>query len=381
MATQENPVVSQLKSYHRLFYRNEVIKGLLLSFLWITCIGTIFILIEYFAWLSSPLRGILYYLFLSASVALLLSICFKPIAKWTKNIKHADLEFMAKKLGMFFDKSHQDELINILQLQREGTLNANSPLLEAAITQKIHQLSGYKFVDFIEYKIHRKIFFGLIFLSALLVFFDYLNPQYIRKPTLRIVNYTFQYPKTLPFQFLILNKSLEVVAGEPFTLQVQLIGKNLPSDVYFVSQGGRIKMDKELETNVFSFALPPITSPLMFQFEAGENFSEPQTIQIIHRPGIEKTTITIEFPAYTHRPAEKLNQLLPLQIPEGSRVHWEISTNDVEKASILLGQKPPKFDFKKIDCLPMMNFQHNFLKIQAIKYSYQMNILQAKKHQ
>ena len=174
----------------------------------------------------------------------LVSICFKPIVKWTKRVSHADLEFMAKKLGLFFDKPHQDELINILQLQREGTLNENSPLLEAAITQKMLHLSRYKFVDFIDYKSHRKIFFGLIFLSALIVFFDYLNPQYIRKPTLRIVNYTFHYPKTLPFQFLILNKSLEVVAGEPFILQVQLIGKNLPSDVYFVSQGGRIKMDK-----------------------------------------------------------------------------------------------------------------------------------------
>jgi hypothetical protein len=208
LATQENPVVSQLKSYHRLFYRNEVIKGLLLSALWITCIGTIFILIEYFAWLSSPLRGILYYLFLSTSGVLLVSICFKPIAKWTKRVSHADLEFMAKKLGTFFDKPHQDELINILQLQREGTIHANSPLLEAAITQKIHQVSGYKFVDFIDYKSHRKIFFGLIFLFTLLLFFDYLNPQYIRKPTLRIVNYTFQYPKTLPFQFLILYPQL-----------------------------------------------------------------------------------------------------------------------------------------------------------------------------
>lgn len=362
MATQENPVVSQLKSYHHLFYRNEVIKGLLLSALWIICIGTLFILIEYFAWLSSPLRGILYYLFLSVSGVLLVSICFKPVAKWTKRLSHADLEFMAKKLGKFFDKPHQDELINILQLQREGTINANSPLLEAAITQKIHQLSGYKFVDFIDYKSHRKIFFGLIFLSALLIFIDYLNPQYIRKPTLRIVNYNFQYPKTLPFQFLILNKSLEVVAGEPFVLQVQLIGKNLPSDVYFVSQGGRIKMDKESETNIFSFALPPITSPLMFQFEAAENFSEPQTIQIIHRPGIEKTTITIEYPAYTHRPIEKLNQLLPLQIPEGSRVHWEISTNDVKKASILLGQKPPKIDFTKNMFLANDEFSTQFFE-------------------
>ena len=347
MAPQENPVVSQLKSYHRLFYRNEVIKGLLFSLLSIACLGSIFILIEYFAWLSSPLRGILYYLFLSASAFLLVSHCFTPIVKWTKKISPADLEFMAKKLGKFFDKPHQDELINILQLQSDSIHKVNSPLLEAAITQKVHQLSSYKFVDFIDHTSHRKTLYGLIFLFALLVFFDYLNPQYIRKPTLRIVNYTFQYPKVLPFQFLILNKSLDVVAGEPFTIQVQLIGKNLPADVYFVSQGSRMKMDKELESNVFSFTLPPIASPQMFQFEATGNFSEPQTIQVIHRPGIEKTIITIEFPAYIHRPTEKLSQLLPLQIPEGSKVYWDISTNDVKKASILLGQKPPKIDFKK----------------------------------
>ncbi len=370
MAPQENPVVSQLKSYHRLFYRNEVIKGLLFSLLSIACLGSIFILIEYFAWLSSPLRGILYYLFLSASAFLLVSHCFTPIVKWTKKISPADLEFMAKKLGKFFDKPHQDELINILQLQSDSIHKVNSPLLEAAITQKVHQLSSYKFVDFIDHTSHRKTLYGLIFLFALLVFFDYLNPQYIRKPTLRIVNYTFQYPKVLPFQFLILNKSLDVVAGEPFTIQVQLIGKNLPSDVYFVSQGSRMKMDKELESNVFSFTLPPIASPQMFQFEAAGNFSEPQTIQVIHRPGIEKTIITIEFPAYIHRPTEKLSQLLPLQIPEGSKVYWDISTNDVKKASILLGQKPPKIDFKKNMLFTNYEFSTQFFE----NSSYQIHL-------
>ncbi len=370
MTPQENPVVSQLKSYHRLFYRNEVIKGLLFSLLAIACLGSIFILIEYFAWLSSPLRGILYYLFLSASVVLLVSNCFRPIIKWTRKISPADLEFMAKKLGKFFDKPHQDELINILQLQSDGMHKVNSPLLEAAITQKVRQLSSYKFVDFIDHTRHRKTLYGLILLLALLVFFDYLNPQYIRKPTLRIVNYTFQYPKALPFQFLILNKSLEVVAGEPFTVQVQLIGKNLPSDVYFVSQGSRLKMDKELESNVFSLTLPPIASPQMFQFEAADNFSEPQTIQIIHRPGIEKTTVTIEFPAYIHRPTEKLSQLLPLQIPEGSKVYWDISTNDVKKASILLGQKPPKIDFKKNMLFANYEFSTQFFE----NSSYQIHL-------
>ena len=370
MAPQENPVVSQLKSYHRLFYRNEVIKGLLFSLLSIACLGSIFILIEYFAWLSSPLRGILYYLFLSASAFLLVSHCFTPIVKWTKKISPADLEFMAKKLGKFFDKPHQDELINILQLQSDSIHKVNSPLLEAAITQKVHQLSSYKFVDFIDHTSHRKTLYGLILLFALLVFFDYLNPQYIRKPTLRIVNYTFQYPKVLPFQFLILNKSLDVVAGEPFTIQVQLIGKNLPADVYFVSQGSRMKMDKELESNVFSFTLPPIASPQMFQFEAAGNFSEPQTIQVIHRPGIEKTIITIEFPAYIHRPTEKLSQLLPLQIPEGSKVYWDISTNDVKKASILLGQKPPKIDFKKNMLFTNYEFSTQFFE----NSSYQIHL-------
>jgi hypothetical protein len=277
---------------------------------------------------------------------------------------------MAKKLGKFFDKPHQDELINILQLQSDGMHKVNSPLLEAAITQKVRQLSSYKFVDFIDHTRHRKTLYGLILLLALLVFFDYLNPQYIRKPTLRIVNYTFQYPKALPFQFLILNKSLEVVAGEPFTVQVQLIGKNLPSDVYFVSQGSRLKMDKELESNVFSLTLPPIASPQMFQFEAADNFSEPQTIQIIHRPGIEKTTVTIEFPAYIHRPTEKLSQLLPLQIPEGSKVYWDISTNDVKKASILLGQKPPKIDFKKNMLFANYEFSTQFFE----NSSYQIHL-------
>lgn len=347
MAAPEKPIILQLKSYHRLFYKNEAIKGLLTSLLWIIGIGTLFILIEYFAWLSSPLRGVLFYLFLTLSIAILLIYGFSPLVKWTKNVSHGDLEFMAKKLGQFFEKPHQDELINILQLQNDEIYRNNSSLLGAAIAQKANQLSTYKFNDFIDRRSNQKIVFGLILLLFLLFFFDFLNPKYIRKPTSRIVNYTFHYNKDLPFQFSILNKSLEIVAGEQFSIRVKLIGKNLPMEVYFLSEGNRIKMDNELEKDVFSLQLTPIFSPQIFQFEALGIYSEPQSMQIIHRPGIEKMTITIEYPAYIHRHSEKVNQLMPLQIPEGSMVHWDISTSDVKNTSILLGLKPTEHEFKK----------------------------------
>jgi hypothetical protein len=165
LAPQENPVVSQLKSYHRLFYRNEVIKGLLFSLLAIACLGSIFILIEYFAWLSSPLRGILYYLFLSASVVLLVSNCLTPIIKWTNKISPDDLEFMAKKLGKFFDKPHQDELINILQLQSDGMHKVNSPLLEAAITQKYVNYLAINLLILLIIQVTEKPFTGSFFYS------------------------------------------------------------------------------------------------------------------------------------------------------------------------------------------------------------------------
>jgi hypothetical protein len=359
--TLENPIVSRLKSYHRLFYKNELIKGILFSLFWIICIATIFILIEYFAWLSSPLRGILFYLFLILSCALLLKSCFSATLKWVKKISQDDLTLIAKKLGQHFEKSDQDELINILQLQQDGKYNS-SALLEAAITQKVHQLSPYKFNDFIDRKSHRKTLYGLSLIILLLGIFDFVNPQFIRKPTLRIVHYTFQYPKDFPFQFSILNKSLDVIAGEQLTIQVKLTGKNLPVDVFFVSGGEHIKMDKGMEKNVFSISLPPILSPQMFQFEASGNYSEPKTIQIIHRPGIEKTTISIEFPAYIKRPNEKLNQLLPLQIPEGSKVIWDISTQNSNSAGIILGQKQPQFDFRKNILFERFEFSKLFLQ-------------------
>ena len=115
----ENSIYSKLEDFIKKFYTNELIKGTLL-FIGLGLLYFIFtLLVEYFLWLSTTGRSILFWLFIGVEALLLFRFIAFPIFKLVKLQKGIDYEQAATIIGNHFSEV-QDKLLNFLQLANQN---------------------------------------------------------------------------------------------------------------------------------------------------------------------------------------------------------------------------------------------------------------------
>ena len=107
----------KLEGFIKKFYINELLKGAILFF----AIGLLYFLmivfLEYFLWLSSLGRSILFWIFIGVEVGLFVKFIIIPITKLFKlsgGISHEEASYM---IGKHFPQV-DDKLLNVLQLQK-----------------------------------------------------------------------------------------------------------------------------------------------------------------------------------------------------------------------------------------------------------------------
>lgn len=328
-----NPLQIQLRKYHQQLSRKELWRALILAAIWILSLAIFLILLEYVAWFSSTIRGIFLYAFFVGSLGIFLFFVRIPLWDLFRPLAQKDYYRLAISLGQFLPKEHADALINVLQLQNQVP-DHSMELWQAAIEEKQAFLQQYRWEEFIQLSELKKSFFLFLGLFALLGMGQITFPNLFRKPSLRIWNYSFHYPKELPFDFVLINKPFQAVAGENTEFLVELRGKNLPSDLFLHWDGERIPLNPTEKPHQFRGVIPPVQVEKWFQFEAGGYFSEPQLLPVVHRPGLKEMTIHLIYPPYLKKAKETIHQAIPLKIPEGTKVTWEMTSESAQNLGI-----------------------------------------------
>ena len=77
----------------------------------------------------------------------------------------------------------------------------------------------------------------------------------ITESSARIIDYKTEYIPPKPFEFNILNDTLECIQHQNFTVSVQLQGKEIPTDACIEMGGQPIKMKKKGKTHLFEYNL------------------------------------------------------------------------------------------------------------------------------
>ena len=311
-----------------------MVLGLLKSFLHLLLVGIICVLLEYFAWFSSLVRASMVYGYSLFSIAVIFWHLRKGIWELLYPISEAKFLQLAHQVGKYLPIQQQDELVNILQLANQTN---QSPLLEAAIFQKIEDVKTYDFGKFISKKEFKAYLIGLLSVSFFTLSVNLWNPSIFQKPSVRILHYDFQYPKELPFSFQILNPNLYAIAGENFELRMQLKGQDLPREAFVIWKEEKIPM--ELYSGGFRVILSVGSQNQMFQFEAGGYFSEPQTLEVLRRPALVQVETQVIFPAYLNRGMEKTQQLSSMEIPEGSKIRWTMKAENENGMEVQLAHE------------------------------------------
>ena len=344
-------LLEQIDAFIRKYYKNEMIKGLLLfiviflvSFLLITSL-------EYFGRFGSVFRGFLFFSFLAVNLYVLIKFIIIPVSKLFSLGKKIDRYQASEIIGKFFP-SVSDRLLNTLQLNDSLNQNeGNFELIRASVSQRSASLSVVPFTTAINIKENNKKYLKyLIPLFLLLFALAVFLPHLLTQGTDRVVNYSQEFKPQAPFDFILMNNNLTVDEGEDLDISVSLKGTQFPDKIYLVSSQGKFLMEKNGK-NSASGVLKKIQSNTPFYFEGNDFISSNYLVNVHQKSTIGKLQATLIFPSYLGKENEIISNAGDMSIPEGTSVEWSILTKNTSKV---------KFSFNKVSEV----FQSNGFKIQ-----------------
>lgn len=319
-------ILQKLELFMKRFYTNKLLKGLilfvstaLLYFLAVTAL-------EYFLWLGSTGRALLFWLFILTLIGL--SIWFLVIpALGIFNIKRGLTSFEAAKIiGKHFPEV-KDKLLNLLQLTE---LDSADELVVAGIQQKAQQLSPIPFttavnfktnLPYLKYIVPSALIIIAVFLTGKTDFFDGYN---------RLVRYQTAFTPPAPFSYVLNSGPLQVVENNDYPLQVQTVGNVLPDQIEMVLNNRRIVLKKS-GAQEFVYTFKNVTQDQVFYFTYGNFRSPDYRLQVLKKPAILKTDIILDYPAYTQKQDETFSGSGNVTVPQGTKVAWRITARNTQK--------------------------------------------------
>lgn len=282
---------------------------------------------EWVGQMSSFSRTVVVSIFLIVSLVTLVRFVVQPLVQLLRiNTVFTD-DDAAQKIGSFFP-AIGDKLLNFLELSRKSP---NNVLVQASLQQRAHNFEQVTFTDAVDTTQTRtpiRVFVPILVLFALLLL---IAPKGFISSTNRVIHFRQEYIPAAPFGFHI-SSPLEAYQNEDYLLTVQLQGESIPSELYYVEGNIRLKM-AAVSQGVFSLMFPKLQQAKRFHLETAGYSSSRYSIKILQRPSMNLLSAKITFPAYLAKKPEFIEPVGELEVPEGSKVEWQMKTLYTEKAS------------------------------------------------
>ncbi len=332
---QQHDIISALDAFIRKYYKNLLIRGILYAVGLVAAIFLAAVLLEYFGWMSSVGRGLVFWLGLAAVLAALAWLVVRPLLKMYGLGKRISREQAAVIIGRHFPEV-SDKLLNLLQLNAQLS-TADSQLLQAAIEQKTVQLKPVPMLNAINLHANSRYLKYALPPLAVIAILLIATPQTVTEPSKRIVNYGTAYERPAPFRFLILNEGLAVSQGDDFTLQVVTEGDAVPAEAFVIVDGRRHKLIAEgsRQAPQFSYTFSKVSRSMVFYLDGGGVTSPEYTLEMMPNPSVISFRMLLSYPAYTGRESETVLNLGDAAVPEGTQVRWLFQTQDADSLAFI----------------------------------------------
>lgn len=344
MGSRLDRVSDNISSFRRKYYINLFLRGSILTITLLLGYFLLASLIEYNLWLPRELRLALFVLFFFTAAYCLFRYLRDPLLWWLSG-RGLGKEESARIIGRYFPVI-EDRLLNFLQLTT-ATRNRGA-LLEASLEQRAILFDQFRFESIVDLRENRRYLklLAIPFLAFALIIF--LNQKIITQSTERIVNFNKEYSPQAPFRFYLDHQRLVTFPNEDFVLHMHLEGEALPEAAYLVIGQQRMKMQTD-KAGFFSYVFEKPQQDMSFQIEAAGFYSDRYILRIVNRPELLALKVQLNFPGYINRPAQVLQNVGNLEVPEGTRVGWSITTANTQKASIQFTSEGSPNPMQQID--------------------------------
>lgn len=326
-------IKSKLETFKRKYYVRQALLGALMSLIFCVSLFLILNTVEYQFWLSRALRGILFFSFVTFTLSTLSFLLIKPLLQLFHLRKGISDEKAAAEIAASFPEL-EDKLSNTLQLS-QLSLEENQ-LLVAAIEKKASDFREISFVHAVDFKSVKKYSYvlGSIIVCFLLV--SFINPSIIKESSSRFVNFNKEFVPEAPFQFKIVNTSLEAFKGEDFTLEVEIVGNSIPAEVSIITDSNPKFGIRNSKESTYTYTFKRLQSSKSFQLEAAGFRSAKYQITVNERPDLISMSIQVMEPNYTGGERKTITNTGDLTVLEGSRLQWNLSALSTESVLFVL---------------------------------------------
>lgn len=323
-------IQQKLEVFIKKYYTNELIKGIILFLTMGLLYLLVTLLVEYFLWLNSFGRMVLFYAFVIVELLLFIRFIAYPLALLFKLRKGIDYEDASRIIGSHFPQV-SDKLLNVIQLNQN---RRESELLAASIDQKAHELQPIPFQSAINFKKNVKYlkYFAIPILLFLII--SVLGDVNIFSSSYtRVVNYDTAYEPPAPFVFIIARDNLSAIEGKPFTLQVRTEGNTLPENASIEYSGQTFYMQK-VRSGLFEYTFQQMTEPVKFNLRGNTVRSRPYILDVVNTPSLVNFEMVLTYPSYIKKASEILKGTGNAIVPEGTRVKWQASTKNTTRMAL-----------------------------------------------
>ena len=330
-------LIDKLDAFIRRYHRNKALRGLLLSFATLTVGAGLLLLLESVGRFGVGARTVLFCTFLLASLFLVVTQVLWPVVQWMKLGRGLTYEDAAQIVGNHFPDV-KDKLLNTLQLQSQIELaqGADISLLAASIDQRTEALRPLSFAAAIDTNPLLRVVRFAIPLALLASGVMWFRPDWVTEPANRLVQHRTEFVEPAPFEFVLVNDDLRVATGDPLTIEVKVVGRELPSAVLLESMGGRFRMEK-FAGDRFRYSFPAVRNEMGFRFLANGWRSQAYTCVPYAVPALADFQVSATPPTYTKLPPIHLNSQGDLTVPEGTPIHWSVRVNDGQGLRMWMG--------------------------------------------
>jgi len=327
-------LIGKLDAFIRKFYKNQLIRGGIYAFALLLGFFLTITLLESFAWFSTTVRSVLFWMYILSTGFVLWKMVIIPLSKLYKLgpiITHVEA---AKIVGDHFGDI-KDKLLNTLQLHDQANTKDNSQLdlIYASINQKSAELRPVPFTSAIDLGKNKKYLPYALVPAFILLVILFAAPNLISDSTKRLLQHNTTFSKPAPFKFNILNKSMQVTQYDDFTLDVKMTGNEIPQEVFVELGGNTFKLEKQGKLN-FKYIFRNIQKDTKFNLMADGFTSEEYNVKAVPNPVIISFGIALDYPAYLGKKNETLKNTGDLLIPEGTRVKWNFGTQNTSTLKI-----------------------------------------------
>jgi hypothetical protein len=330
-------LIGKLDQFTRKFYLNQIIRGLLYSVAILVAMFILFSVLEHYLYFEKNVRKLIFFGYIASALSVLGLFVFKPLLNYFQLGSRISHEKAAAIIGDHF-VDVKDKLLNILQLKKQSESGKSHDLINASINQKSDEIKLVPFKSAIDLSKNKKYLRYALPPSLVLLVMLFAAPSLIKDSTHRIINNDKEFEKAAPFHFTIHNTDLDVVQYDNKMISVEVDGSVIPDEVFIDVDNFQYRMKQETG-NTYSYTFKNVQKNTEFEFFSGAVRSKEHELNVLMKPKLTNFDLYLDYPSYTGRKDEKVDNIGDVLIPQGTQVTWNFDTENTDAIDVLFASQ------------------------------------------